>query len=155
MSKPTGCIFHLSKEEFPGGINKVVEWLKRKSIGNGEYRFNKKSARGLQVGSIVLFSIEGKIVGQGTVQQLNYPNYIVLEPSSILIFKKRRRPEVADIKQNTEIKFSRLFSYIPNIEDYRYIVEKTGLLQNKKDQNLLRKSDTRIEETLSLGNTVR
>ena len=140
MSDPNICIFRLSKkEEFPGGIKQVEEWIKNKSRGDGRYHFRRRKPRDLPVGSVVVFSIEGKIIGEGIVKQTvrptppnmrrqlkqrgdhDYLYYTILKPSSLTIYN--RFPETKEVSRQTGLGFSRLFTYIRRMEQYRSILE--------------------------------
>lgn len=157
MSEPNMCVFRLSKkEEFPGGIDEVAQWIVDNSKGKGEYHFRKRKPRVLPVGSTVLFSIEGKIIGEGIVKQsvrptpLNvrkqlkhiwhhdYPYYVVFKPSSLIVYK--RFPNTIEVKRETGLRFSRLFTYIKSMEQYRSILEmaNSSSIEKKRIKNLLK-----------------
>jgi len=155
MGEPNICIFRLSKkEEFPGGIEEVVKWIEAKSEGKSKYHFRKKKPRALPVGSIVLFSIEGKIIGEGIVKKsvrptpssvrkqlrqedgYDYPYYLMFKPSSLTVYG--RFPNSIEVERKTRRRFSRLFTYITK-EEYRSILEMadSSLIEKDRTKNLL------------------
>jgi len=140
MREPKICVFSLSKaEEFPEGIEQVAKWIVDKSKTEGRYYFRKRKPRDLPVGATVLFSIEGKIVGEGIVKKgvrptplhvrnrlkrnegHDYPYYLVFEPSTLTVYK--RFPSTLRVERETRLKFGRLFTYIRNREQYRTILK--------------------------------
>ena len=69
-TNPPIYVFKLSKAtEFPGGVREVMSWIEdKKKEGNGFYHFRNHTPRNLRAGSIVLFEIEGEIIGQGVIE---------------------------------------------------------------------------------------
>jgi hypothetical protein len=60
---PKIYIFRLSEELFRGGTDQVIGWLR-----HGKHRFQKKAPTALPKGSIIIFSIEGKVVAEAVTK---------------------------------------------------------------------------------------
>jgi len=128
---PRICIFRLSKKmEFPGGTDQVIGWLR-----NGKYHFREKAPTALPRGSIILFSIEGKVVAEavtkGGVRETTpeereeckrrygyeYLRAVEFSTGSVRIF-----PEpVSDIEKLIGKKLAQLFTYIEPPEYFSII----------------------------------
>lgn len=156
MDEAKICIFKLSREEeFPNGIEEVIIWIAEKSKGEAKYHFREKKPRELSIGSIVLFSIEGKIVGEGIVSQsirptpsdmrrqlkeasgYDYPYYTMFKPSSLITYK--RFPTTSKVMEKTNLTFGRVFTYVRKWEQYHSILElaNSSSIKKKKTQDLL------------------
>jgi len=127
---PRICIFRLSKKIFPGGTDQVIGWLR-----HGKYYFRKQAPKALPRGSIILFSIEGKVVAEavtkGDIRETTpeekeeckrrygyeYPRVVEFSTGSVRIF-----PEpVSDIEKLIGKKLGQLFIYIEPPEYFSII----------------------------------
>lgn len=138
---PAVCIFSLSRKEFPKGIESAIPWLKNKRTSKGMYLFREKSPKRLPQGSVVVFSIENEIFGDGRVktapsmtslkerrrleksQGHAYKAKMTIEPGSIRIFDQF--PSRRKLMESFGAKFSRLFTYI-DWQLYPQILELAG-----------------------------
>jgi len=120
---PSICIFRLAKRVFPGGTDQVIGWLR-----HGKYYFLKKAPTVLPRGSIILFSIEGKVVAEavtkGDIRETTpeekeeckrrygyeYPRVVEFSKDSVRIFPE---PVLAsDIEKLIGRKLGQLFTSI-------------------------------------------
>jgi len=119
-------VFSLSSADIfeENRLDYAIYWLMKK--GNNRYYFRKMKPRNLPVGSIVLFSFQGKIFGQAITNEeirmtsteeqsrkrresgFVYKATVRFEPSSIDVFPKY--PLKKDIEEKFGIRFSRLFT---------------------------------------------
>jgi hypothetical protein len=154
-TEPTIYVFKLSKAtEFPHGIADVLRWMERKGTNEGYYHFRSHTPRNVHAGSIVLFEIEGRIIGQGIVKEglkrtpkerihigdYDYPYFITFEPSMFETFKEY--PFEADVSYATGKKFGRLFKEL-DWEDYLIVLSMAKKHVNKADVEERFKEETR------------
>ena len=136
------CIFSLSSADiFHGGVDEAVKWLEGKRKGPSWYHFRDSKPSTLPPGSVVLFSMEGKIFGQAIVKEgikitptkrreqlkketgFYYRFYLTLEPSSIEIFDGF--PSKKDVELEVGVRFGRLFTYV-EWKQYIQIISMAG-----------------------------
>jgi hypothetical protein len=137
-------VFKLSKAtEFPGGVADVIKWIEQKRTAEGYYHFRSHTPRNVRAGSIVLFEIEGKIIGQGIVKEglqptprerihrggHDYPYFITFEPLMFEIFEEY--PLEAEVTHATGKKFGRLFKEL-DWSDYLIVLSMAKKHINKE-----------------------
>jgi len=139
MSERLCCVFSLSKEDVFGKVNHIA-WLEDKRHGDKPYYFRTGKPKRLPSGSKVLFSFQGKIFGEATVEEgvkelsaeekrqakerdgFEYRYSMILDKPSIRIFKKH--PTKKDVTLKIGKNFGRLFTYL-NAVQYQQILRMT------------------------------
>lgn len=130
-------VFALSSEDIfrKGDLDFAINWLKNK--GNSLYYFREKKPRNLPIGSIVLFSFEGRIFGQAITSEeitelplqerrqikdetgFNYTGTVRFDANTIEIFPSY--PTKKEITDRIGVTFSRSFTPLTS-QEYQSIL---------------------------------
>ena len=137
-------VFALSSEDIfrKGDLDFAINWLRHK--GNALYYFRNKKPKNLPIGSIVLFSFEGKVFGQARTSEevtrlseqqqrqikdetgFHYTGTVRFDADSIEVFDDY--PLKKEITDLLGITFSRSFTILTR-QEYQGILRMTGRRQ--------------------------